>query len=102
MSRYAYCDEFAFNPFRSVSISRTIILFLLVTEVDGRTLWAFDVRPPLDEFGKPVLPDKDSMDGYLSIQPHQLSYHLVPREANVPTVVRAEAVRAEEELVSWM
>ncbi|EKM81541.1 hypothetical protein AGABI1DRAFT_118663 [Agaricus bisporus var. burnettii JB137-S8] len=68
----------------------------------ARTLWAFDVRSPLDEFGKPILPDKDSMDGYLSIQPHQLSYHLVPREANVPTVVRAEAVRAEEELVSWM
>jgi hypothetical protein len=66
-----------------------------------RILWAFDILPPIDASGQPILPDTEMMDGHLSIRPRTFSYHLVPRKPNVATVITAEAARAEEELVSW-
>jgi len=67
----------------------------------SRTLWAFNIQPKLNELGKPILPETETMDGHLSIQPRNFTYHLVPRNANVSTVIAGEAVRAEEELIRW-
>jgi len=66
-----------------------------------RTLWAFDIRPKLNELGKPILPETETMDGHLSIQPRKFTYHLIPRNASVSTVIAGEAARAEEELIPW-
>lgn len=41
------------------------------------------------------------MDGHISIQPRKFTYHLVPRNASVSTVIAGEAARAEEELIPW-
>lgn len=97
-----YCHEFLLDYLCSVSghsaaFSASFLMRLMLF----RTLWAFDILPPLNEFGKPILPDIETMDGHLSVQPREFAYRLVPRRANTASVIVAEAARAEEELVSW-
>ncbi|KAJ3576560.1 hypothetical protein NP233_g352 [Leucocoprinus birnbaumii] len=73
----------------------------LLSILFARILWAFDVRPVVNEAGIPNLPDTEMMDGHVSVQPRDFAYHLVPRESSVSVVIGAEAARAEEELISW-
>lgn len=41
------------------------------------------------------------MDGHLSVQPRKFVYQLIARKPYTADVIATEAMRAEEELVSW-
>ncbi|KAF9454479.1 cytochrome P450 [Macrolepiota fuliginosa MF-IS2] len=71
-------------PGMSIAMNSFSVIF-------ARTLWAFDILPPLNEFGKPILPDIETMDGHLSVQPRKFAYQLVPRRTNISSVISAEA-----------
>ncbi|KAJ3504258.1 hypothetical protein NMY22_g17982 [Coprinellus aureogranulatus] len=73
-------------------------LFMVVSKI----LWAFDVLPPLDASGKPILPDPNAFIGGIVIKPVPFEFVLKPREGkNVESVVLSEAEKAEVQLAAY-
>ncbi|KAK7457799.1 hypothetical protein VKT23_010139 [Stygiomarasmius scandens] len=74
-------------------------MFIVVT----RILWAFNIHPPLDDEGNPVLPDSDSAftGGAVVMTPTEFKCLFEARSDSTAEMLIQEAEKAEGELGRW-
>ena len=63
----------------------------------SRILWAFDITPPLDAQGKPIIPDQEKLTQGFVCMPEEYSASIRPRSKERAEKVRAEWKQAEQE-----
>jgi hypothetical protein len=63
----------------------------------SRILWAFDIRPALDESGKEIIPDKDRLTQGFVCMPEEFPARITPRSRERAEMVRREWEAAEKE-----
>ncbi|CEL03747.1 Putative Cytochrome P450 [Aspergillus calidoustus] len=63
----------------------------------SRILWAFDIRPALDESGKEIIPDKDRLTQGFVCMPEEFPATITPRSRERAEMVRREWEAAEKE-----
>ncbi|KAF9053352.1 cytochrome P450 [Panaeolus papilionaceus] len=73
-------------------------LFIAIT----RLLWAYDIIPPKDAAGKPILPDTNDFDEGLVIHPRPFKYHFVLRRESARALIEEEYSQALVDAVAWM
>ncbi|KAF8163799.1 cytochrome P450 [Crassisporium funariophilum] len=70
--------------------------------VISRILWAFEIMPPRNENGDPVLPPTDDFIGGLVVRPRPFSYSFVSRSAHSRSLIEQEFAKADVEALAWM
>ncbi|KAI1872951.1 uncharacterized protein JN550_003825 [Neoarthrinium moseri] len=66
-----------------------------------RLLWAFDIRPGLDEQGNEVTLDIFAYTSCENMRPEPFKARFIPRSEKIAEILRAEAQAAREELRTW-
>lgn len=69
--------------------------------ITARMLWAFDIKPALDEKGDEIELDTDAYEDGLLIQPKKYQVRFLPRSEKHLEVVRREYEAVEEFLKRW-
>jgi hypothetical protein len=71
--------------------------------VISRILWAFDINPPKDSNGRPIIPSTDDFIGGLVIRPRPFTFSLELRrpEEDAKDVIKMESKQAEDEAMAW-
>jgi len=69
--------------------------------VISRVLWAFNIVPPTDESGVPILPSADDFTSGLITRPMPFKVLFQPRSKATAELILEEAERAESELSAW-
>ncbi|KAL3483239.1 cytochrome P450 [Aspergillus germanicus] len=63
----------------------------------SRILWAFDIRPALDDKGNEIIPDKDRLTQGFVCMPEEFPARITPRSEGRAEMVRREWEAAEKE-----
>ncbi|KAL3459690.1 cytochrome P450 [Aspergillus heterothallicus] len=63
----------------------------------SRILWAFDIRPALDDKGKEIIPDADRLTQGFVCMPEEFPARITPRSEERADMVRSEWKAAEKE-----
>jgi hypothetical protein len=64
----------------------------------SRILWAFNLEAPLDDSGRPIIPDVDNLVGGITVHPAPFGINIVPRSPERVQVVR-DAIKDCEKLL---
>lgn len=69
--------------------------------ITARILWAFDIKPALDENGDEIELDTDAFEDGLLIQPKKYRVRFLPRSEKHLEVIRKEYAAVEKFLKRW-
>ncbi|KDR77141.1 hypothetical protein GALMADRAFT_431691 [Galerina marginata CBS 339.88] len=67
----------------------------------SRILWAFDIKPALDEDGRGVIPDSTNYTNGFNSRPVSFDCRLIPRSAKVKTCIETEWEVTKSRLDQW-
>ncbi|KJA23839.1 hypothetical protein HYPSUDRAFT_214889 [Hypholoma sublateritium FD-334 SS-4] len=67
----------------------------------SRILWAFDIKPALDEEGKDVIPDSNNYTLGFSSRPVSFDCRFIPRRGKVKACIDSDWQAAQSRLDSW-
>ncbi|KAK7057911.1 cytochrome P450 [Favolaschia claudopus] len=81
-------SHFSYGFGKRICVGRHVANRSLFIEI-ATILWSFDIRAPLDESGKTILPDsKPKRDGSLVLRPDHFRCEITPRFPDVSVVIR--------------
>lgn len=91
-------DQFTFGAGRRIcpgmhAAERSLFLGI------SRILWAFDISPPTDKEGKPIIPDQEQLTQGFVCMPVEFEADITPRSRGRAGRVRNEWQKAESELL---
>ncbi|PPQ77934.1 hypothetical protein CVT25_015409 [Psilocybe cyanescens] len=67
----------------------------------SRILWAFDILPAIDEYGRQVLPDVNNYTNGFNSRPVSFECQLIPRNGKIKAHIEAEWEAAKVHLDQW-
>lgn len=88
-------DHFTFGAGRRLCAGTHVAersLFLAIS----RILWAFDIKPEIDENGNPILPDQDKLTQGFVAMPEKYQCRIIPRSEKRALMVQKEWEDAQE------
>lgn len=91
-------DQFTFGAGRRICPGMHVAersLFLAMS----RILWAFDIRPALDNKGKAIIPEQDRLTQGFVCMPEEFRAQITPRSKEKAQLVEQEWQQAERELL---
>jgi cytochrome P450 len=68
----------------------------------ARLLWAFDILPPHDSAGNPILPDTSEFEEGLVIHPRPFTFHFKLRRESARALIDEEYAQALVDAAAWM
>ncbi|KAH9474637.1 Cytochrome P450 monooxygenase 58 [Psilocybe cubensis] len=67
----------------------------------SRILWAFDIKPAVDEHGQQIFPDVNNYTNGFNSRPVSFKCQLIPRNAKIKALIEAEWEGAKVHLDQW-
>lgn len=67
----------------------------------SRILWAFDIKPAIDEYGRQILPDVNNYTNGFNSRPVSFECRLIPRNGKIKALIEAGWEGAKVHLDQW-
>ncbi|CAA7266208.1 unnamed protein product [Cyclocybe aegerita] len=67
----------------------------------ARMLWAFDIKPALDQDGKEIMPDSENYTNGFNSRPVSFDCRFIPRSSKIVACIEAEYQHAKPQLDRW-